>query len=141
MKQIIKGKLYDTQTAKKLAEASSNLSCTDFGYWEEELYRKKTGEYFVHGHGGPMSHYARSTGTNSWSGGEGVRPISYDGAKKWAEDNLSADKYIELFGNPESDETESLYITIPKAIARRIRDEASQNGDTISNTIAAKFRA
>ena len=141
MKKIINKRLYDTETAKKLAEASSNLSVSDFNYWEETLYRKKNGEFFIHGHGGPMSRYATVTGTNSWSGGERIIPMSYKNAQQWAEEKISPDQYIELFGDPESesDETESMYITIPKSIAKKIRQEASQNGTTISSTIASKF--
>ena len=52
MKQIINGKKYDTETAERLACEDAGLPVNDFAYWCEELYRKKTGEFFLHGEGG-----------------------------------------------------------------------------------------
>ena len=69
MKAIIDGLRYDTATATKLAEASSPLSRTDFGWWEETLYRTpRSGRYFLAGEGHARSHYARNLG-----GGRGGR--------------------------------------------------------------------
>jgi hypothetical protein len=36
----------------------------------EELYRKRTGEYFLYGEGGPMSKYSRQVEQNGWAEGE-----------------------------------------------------------------------
>ena len=48
MKKVINGALYDTKTAKLLGEDSySNPG--DFHYWTEQLYRTKSGKYFLHG--------------------------------------------------------------------------------------------
>ena len=141
MKRIIKGKVYDTDTAKLIAEASASCAHSDFGYWEEELYQKKTGEYFLHGAGGPASKYARHVEINSWSGGQQIIPLTYEAAREWAEKELGANEYISIFGDPgEGDDgSEIMTISIPKAVAKKIRQEASQNGASISSTIASKF--
>ena len=62
MKKIIKGKVYDTDTAQKVAEYSNNYPRSDLHFYEEELYRKKTGEFFLYGSGNAASKYSRSCG-------------------------------------------------------------------------------
>lgn len=101
MKKIIKGKKYDTETAKQVGRWSNTFDWYDFGYCSESLYKKKTGEYFIFGEGGPMSRYSVSTGTNSRSGGFQIIPVSEEEAKEWAEDHLDADNYEKIFGEVE----------------------------------------
>lgn len=101
MKKIINGKKYDTETATKIGVWSNGLSFSDFKHCSESIYRKKTGEFFLHGEGGPMSAYSKSCGENSWSGGEQIVPLTEDEAKKWVENHLGADEYEEIFGKVE----------------------------------------
>ena len=49
MKKIINKKLYDTSTATCIAEYSGPARVSDFSFYRETLYRKRTGEYFIHG--------------------------------------------------------------------------------------------
>lgn len=100
MKKIINGKRYDTDTAKNLGSAGYSHP-GDFNYWRETLYRKKTGEFFLHGIGGAMSRYARSTGLNEWTGGEEIRPLSLEEAQKWAEKYLEVEEFERIFGTCE----------------------------------------
>jgi len=97
MNKVIRGKRYDTKTAKLLGVKSSDLSPTDFGYWEEALYKTKSGNYFLYGEGGPASRYAVNAG-NSSSSGEEIRAYSLEQAQQWVEDHLSADDYEQIFG-------------------------------------------
>lgn len=101
MKKIINGRMYNTDTAKRLCWASSDCGCRDFSYWKEELYQKRTGEFFLYGEGGPASPYSRRCGQSEWSDGWSIKPMTEQQARKWAERNLSADEYIEIFGEPE----------------------------------------
>ena len=101
MKKIINGKMYNTETAKKIGWWSNGASYSDFNRIEEALYLKKTGEYFLFGEGGPMTGYAESCGDNCWSGGSAIRPMTEEQAKRWAEKKLDADEYIAAFGEPE----------------------------------------
>ena len=76
MKRIIKGRMYNTETA------------IDCGAWYDDLHwvclmRKKTGEYFIND----------DTGR--------ILPISVDEAKQFAEDFLTVDEYIKEFGPVE----------------------------------------
>ena len=140
MKQIIKGKLYDTETAKEIAAWGNNRSTRDFSYCSETLYRKRTGEYFLYGHGGPMSKYAESCGDNSWSGGSKIIPLTYKAAQEWGEERMDADDYMEEFGPvSESEESVALSISLPEAVSERIRREAQEKGMSISALVASKF--
>lgn len=105
MKKIINGKRYDTKTAE-LVGAASYSNWTDFEHWTEELYKKRTGEYFLYGAGGPMSKYSRSTGTNEWSGGETIIPLTLKEAQEWAQEHLDADEYEAIFGEVEEDKVQ-----------------------------------
>ena len=100
MKKIINGKMYNTETATEVGNYWNGLSQRDFNHVNETLYRKKTGEFFLYGEGGPMSRYSESCGNNSWTGGERIIPLSEKEAKKWAEDKISADAYCQIFGEP-----------------------------------------
>lgn len=140
MKQIIKGKLYDTDTAKEISFWSNNRSRRDFSFCEETLYKKRTGEYFIFGSGGPMSKYSVSCGDNSWSGGSKIIPLSYKAAQEWGEDKMDADDYMTEFGPvSESEESVVLSISIPEAVSERIRREAQEKGVSVSALIASKF--
>lgn len=97
MKKIINGKMYNTETAKRVGEWD-NGRYGDFGYCSESLYQKKTGEFFLYGEGGAMSKYVVYYGPNSWGGGEAITPLTEQSAKKWAEDHITAEEYEAIFG-------------------------------------------
>ena len=141
MKKIINGKLYDTETAKEIAGDSYNGSVTDFHYWEETLYKKRTGEYFLYGKGGPLSKYAKRYEQNGRVGGEAIQPMTYAEATAWAEEHMDADDYMDEFG-PVSEDSErvAMSISLDSATADRIRREAAESGVSISALIASKFR-
>lgn len=100
MKKIINGKMYNTETAHQVDMWSNGVACRDFRQCCEMLYRKKTGEFFIHGWGGPMSKYAESQG-NEISGSEKIIPITEAEAKAWLEEKGTTEAYIETFGEPE----------------------------------------
>ena len=86
MKKIVNGKVYNTETATKVASYSfSNQS--DFHYYEETLYRTSKGSYFLTGEGGPLSHYAVSQGNNTTSGSSAITPLSDGEALNWLEEH------------------------------------------------------
>ena len=100
MKKVISGKLYNTVTAKRLGYWSSGHQRGDFFYSEETLYKTKSGAYFLHGTGGANSQYGKWIG-NSGGPGEEIRPYTEREAREWCEENLSADEYISIWGDPE----------------------------------------
>lgn len=137
MKKIINGKLYDTDTAKRLGYDGGG---DGFSSWSEELYQKRTGEYFLYGEGGARTRYAEHVDGpgGGWTGGEKIMPLSLDAARQWAEEHLSADDYAEIFGMPSEDaEPVALNIQIDAGLMARIREKAAENGASLTATVAA----
>lgn len=132
MKLIRNGKKYDTDTARKLGTWSNFLSRRDIGWCEESLYRKKTGEYFLHGEGGPASRYAERF-QNSRISGEAIIPLTYEQARSWAEEHLDADEYEDIFGEvAEDDSRTTLSLSVSAAAAETARRAAAAAGLTLS---------
>ena len=97
MKQIINGKRYDTNTAVLLCEEGAGLGRNDFKFWEEELYLKRTGEYFLYGKGGAMSSWATTYSDGTRGYGDGIRPLTESEARQWVERHAN-DEFESLFG-------------------------------------------
>ena len=131
MKKIINNKVYDTSTAKLIVEFGENYGSRDC--IEEALYRKRTGEYFLHGSGGAHSKYSRQTDSNSWTGGEDIRPLTYAEARSWAEEHMDADAYADHFGPvSEDDGRTALSISISVSAADAARRAAARAGTSLS---------
>lgn len=143
MKKIISGRMYNTETATLVAEWSNACGVRDFNYCAETLYRKRGGEYFLHGKGGAASKYARSSGQNVWSGGEQIIPLSYDNACQWAEEHLDADEYEAEFGEVPEDEGEVVPISVrvspaaKTALDRLAAKTGRSKGELVSEAILA----
>ena len=99
MRKIINGKLYNTDTARLVGNYRYGYP-RDFEYWEEALYQKQNGEYFLCGEGGPMSCYAVHCGNES-SGSSAITPMTVKEAKEWVEHYSTVETYIKEFGEPE----------------------------------------
>jgi hypothetical protein len=129
MKKIIKGKLYDTETAKRLGEYEPSPYRSDFHYFCETLYQKKTGEFFLHGEGNAASKYSKSCGQNERCGSEKIMPMTFKEAQEWAEEHLDGDEYCEIFGDPDEDsEDVALNLIISAAASAKLKKAAAQNG-------------
>ena len=146
MKQIINNRRYDTETAELLG-SDSYSNPRDFNHWTEKLYRKRNGEYFLYGEGGPMSRYAERTGINEWDGGEKIMPLTADAARKWAEEHLDADDYEKIFGvveEDEDDEKTAWTIRVSPATIERVRRIAGEKNmklsEVVENAIIAFYK-
>lgn len=102
MKKIINGRMYDTETAETVAEASHG-GVRDFRYYREELHRKKDGEFFLFGEGGGLSKYAHKSEYGGFEYGEAITPLTEEDARRWMERNASVEEYCEVFGTPAED--------------------------------------
>lgn len=132
MKKVINGKVYDTKTAERVAEWDNGYPVNDFHHVDEELYRKKTGEFFTCGSGGPLTQYAEWHG-NSGSGGERIIPLAYEEATKWAEEKLDGDDYENIFGEVSEDESKvKVTFYISGASADKLRKNADKAGLSLS---------
>lgn len=138
MKRVIKGKLYNTKTAARVGAWDNGYYTNDFNYCSEDLYQKKTGEFFLHGEGGALSIYASHEGNMSGYG-ECIIPMTYDEAAQWAEHHLTGDEYEEIFGEVSEDDSRvSLNISLMAAEAAIIKRNASREGMTVSAYIVMR---
>lgn len=135
MKKIINGKRYDTKTAR-LVGLTSYSTPGDFNYWCEDLYLKRTGEFFIHGQGGPMSKYSKQVGQNEWTGGQEIIPLSLKEAKRWVENHLEADEYEKIFGKVEEGKVQ-VSTWIEDSIKQEIDKLRETKGLTIADIIKA----
>lgn len=100
MKKIINGKKYDTETARLIAQKEADCYPSDFRYYVEKLYQKKTKEYFLYAEGNPLSPYGKAY-ANGWVYSEQIIPYTEEEAKAWAVENMNVNEYEELFGEVE----------------------------------------
>lgn len=84
MKQIISKKIYDTEKATLVAEYSNGLFLGDFNRLYEGLYLTNSGQFFLHGQGGPHTKYSESNGNQTW-GIETIILLDNDQAYAWLE--------------------------------------------------------
>lgn len=143
MKKIINGKRYDTDTAKYLASWSNMDSVSDFHYYCETLFQKRTGEFFLHGEGNGLTKYAEACGTNSWSSGQRLMPMTVDEAKAWAEEHLDGDEYEAIFGEVdegESGEVKNLHLALDTGLVEKAKRLAGQEGLSLPAWIEKTIR-
>jgi hypothetical protein len=141
MKKVINGSLYNTETAQCLGyvePAGSNQR--DFNYYCETFYRTKSGKYFLHGEGHGNSRYGEWHG-NSGGWGEKIMPLTVDEAKEWAEENLTGEEYIKIFGEPEeaSENKVPLNLSVSPELKAKLQRIKEQTGKSISQLIEEKF--
>lgn len=141
MKKVINGRRYDTSTAQKIGEFDSGHFATDFEFFEESLYRKKTGEFFLHGSGGAFSKYSHALGNNSRGGGSAIVPLTEDEARAWVEERLDLETYEELFGEVEEEQAERFGVSLAVEEAQALRTYAAEKGlNSVQDAIRALAR-
>lgn len=140
MKKIINGNLYNTESAKLIGDTISGSGVNDLRYYYEQLYLKKTGEFFLSGRGGPMTKYAVSVDQNSYSGGSKIFPLSYEEAKEWSEKHLTADEYEDVFGAVTEDETKGIItLYLQRSTIEKLRRQAQESGQGLSALVESKL--
>ena len=123
MKRIIQNKVYNSETAKKIGMVWLGSEFDRTGW--EELYRKKTGNFFLLTH-----RYSDQS--------EYITPLSYEAAQAWAESNLVADDYIEIFGNPEEETRTKINVCMSAAQAAKIRQLAAKENMSLADYILSR---
>lgn len=129
MKRKFNGKVYDIDKAKS---CGSNKVDNSDEY--EELYRKRNGEFFLYGSGGPNSRYAVFS-NGEWKSGCAIHPITYKAACDWALKNLSKEEYNRVFGESSDEKRVSLNIILSAKDNSRLRTLAASNGLNVTEMI------
>jgi len=87
VKQIIDGKVYNTDTAQMLFDWDNSYYMNDFNYLFEKLFRTRKGTYFLYCHGGALT-YCRTRVGNGSTAGKLIRVLSKEDAFLWCQDRL-----------------------------------------------------
>ena len=99
MKRVIDGKLYDTDTAEMI-DSDGYDNDDDFNACYEELYKTKSGRFFLMGTGYRRPYCVVNPG-GGCSYGRKIVAIEQEEAQRWMEDHSSAATYAQVFGEPE----------------------------------------
>ena len=95
-KQVIDGKVYNTETASEICELPCPHYPGDFQYHLTYLYRTKKGAYFLAGEGGPMSMWVEPACGGGRTSGSGIRVLDAEAARGYAESaNLNEEEMID----------------------------------------------
>ena len=99
MKKVIEGRRYNTETADLIASYDNGLGRSDFDWCEVDLYRTKTGAWFLAGAGGARSGWGASCdGGRSMGPGIGIQVLARSEALEWCESHgIDADIIVENF--------------------------------------------
>ena len=136
MNKVIRGKRYNTDTARLVGAWEANEPKDSDLWLHEKLYMKRGGEFFLVGEGGAMTEYAEfSMGGESKPGVE-LRPISPDEASGWAEEHLTGDEYEAIFGEiAEDGSRDRICITLPASTIEELRKGAQLKNVQLSKHV------
>ena len=144
MNKIIEGKRYNTETATLLASWHVGFSPRDNNFYSESLYITTSGNYFLHGKGNAGAKYSSKISENTYTGGEGIIPISRKEAQELVEKYLTADEYEAIFDVDEeiNNETgdEKITLTLPSDLIKTLKERKETTGANISFQIAKLLR-
>lgn len=143
MKKIINGRLYDTKTAKAVGEYDYSYP-TDFNYYHETLYRKRTGEYFIFGWGNAASKYSERVPGGAWMGSEEIIPMTYENARSWAETSMEVEDYEAEFGEVsegDTDEDVKLSLRVSAKARARLERYCAKTGQTKGQVVSELLEA
>lgn len=136
MRKILNNKVYDTAKATRLASWENGYDSNSFSHMEEVLYRKRTGEFFLHGVGEARTKYARRYEDNMWGHGEEIIPLTAKAAQEWAEEHLDGEEYERIFGVVDED-SEDVMLTFmcPSNLDQKLTAKASEMGTSKSDLL------
>ena len=134
MKKIIRGKKYDTDTATSICIYDNELPNDDFNYIYEELFIKRTGEYFLHGTGGAKTKYAKADG-DMICGGSAIIPIEDEQAKEFIEKHSTPNVYERYFGEVSEGDTTKTNIKLSASAKKKLQHLALEKRVSISQIV------
>lgn len=140
MKQTIHGRKYDTETAEALVGWGNGCYGHDPHRCYETLYRKGSGEFFLHGEGGAMSKYAQNLGNNQWQGEEVLIPLTYEAAKQWTAEKGTAEEYELIFGETQG-KRKTITVTLAAEAAATLQSMAARDGSSLAECVEKLIRA
>lgn len=116
MNKVIKGKRYDTETAKVIKSALAAWGVV------ETLYRKRTGEFF-------LLH-------DSYGERERIEVFDLDEAKEWVSEHCSGDTYEELFDKVRDGDKRQLNLSLTESEIAKLKAYAVERKISVSEVVS-----
>ncbi len=132
MNQIIKGKRYNTESAREVGTTSRGVGQA---HETETLLRKRTGEFFLHAVGGPESRYARRTAHGRYEPGERLIPLTDDEARTWIVTYMGEEICAYEFSAPESEQPIRLSVIVSPEELDKLKTYARSCRRTVSDVL------
>lgn len=137
MEKRIGGKRFNTETARKVGQWDNNASDKPKAYcMVETLYKKKTGEYFLHYLVGALLPVGREEDTLI----EAISPMTEEAARAWAEQKLDSDDVARIFGIDGSDQFEPIYAAIPTSLKKEMDHVRKETGETTKEFLSRAIK-
>lgn len=125
MMKIIKGRKYNTETAR---EVGYKVESAAYGDVEKTLYCKRTGEYFL----AAVHSYTYEDGNPDY-----IKPLNAGEANEWAQEHLDAATYEAEFGAVlENEESVATTLNLPRSEYDKLKRLALNAGMPVSKYIA-----
>lgn len=132
-KRTIKGRVYDPSTAALIAEIHNGDQGPTWAC--VSLYRKRNGEFFLHGTGGPESEWRKlDPETGEYTDGQEIKPVSYAVASTWAASVLSPSEHAAIFA-PASDDKQKLTLSISASALEDLKRTATIKRKSLSAVV------
>lgn len=128
MKKIINNRVYDTDTAQLIKQADHDNIISSEGSCKQSLYRKRTGDYFlcVSGARADSFHNLHLTGAKH-DRERHIYLLTYEQAKSWAEEEMTADEWLAIFEPAEEDDSlTALNLTLSASSVSKFKLTAQQ---------------
>jgi hypothetical protein len=127
MKRIIRNKVYDTDTATLIKQADHPNITSGEGSCKQSLFRKKTGDYFLFVSGARTDTFHNLVLENNVHDRERhIYPLTYEQARSWAEDEMTADEWLAIFEPVEDDSLTALNLTLSASSVSKFKLAAQQ---------------
>ena len=125
MNKSINNKRYNTETSQ-LCGTAQNGQPGDADYSKEDLYRKRSGEFFL---------YIEGTFIKA-----DIKPLTRVAAIDWVEKHLGKEAMEDLFTVEDSDDKETKGFRLSRAMIEQIRIRAEQTKVSQSDVVEAALR-
>lgn len=142
MRELIDGRSFDTDKAVMVAEWDNGLGTSDARFERVQVFRKKTGEFFLHGWGGTATSWRENfprpmPDGRTWAP-EGIVPVTRERARELVEGRLGADEARRIF---EGGAPVTMSLRIPAPLYRAIDAEAARAGEPKARVIISTLAA
>ncbi len=130
MKRVINGAVYNTESAIYIGIYNSRKELDDMRRFTEELYRTRSGKFFLllSGARNPQYHTKRNEPK--------IVSLAFEEAQNWVKEKLSPEQFQTLFGLPEHPEKkQNMHISLSAKTVHLLNQKRAETGTSISELI------